>query len=59
MKLKPIKDKKKIATLFEKGRVMRGENTSLRVYKFEDEECGYVVSVPKKKLSARCGQKLD
>ena len=48
MKLKPIKDKKKIATLFEKGRVMRGENTSLRVYKFEDEECGYVVSVPKK-----------
>lgn len=48
MKLKPIKDKKKITTLFEKGRIINGENISIRVYKFEDEKPGYVISVPKK-----------
>ncbi len=48
MKIKPIKDKKKITTLFEKGRVMNGQNISVRVYGFEGEEPGYVISVPKK-----------
>ena len=46
MKLKPIKDKKKIAVFFEKGRVIKGDNMFLRVYKFDDEEGGCVVSVP-------------
>ena len=48
MKLKPIKDKKKITTLFEKGRVINGENISIRVHKFKGEEQGYVISVPNK-----------
>ena len=50
MKLKPIKDKKKIAVFFEKGRVIKSDNMFLRVYKFDDEEGGCVVSVPKKKF---------
>ena len=48
MKLKPIKDKKKINALFEKGRIINGENISIRVHKFKSEEQGYVISVPKK-----------
>ncbi len=48
MKLKPIKDKKKIAAVFEKGRVINGKNISIRVYKLKGEEQGYVISVPKK-----------
>ena len=48
MKLKPIKDKKKITTLFGKGKVITGQNMSIRVFSFEDEEPGYVLSVPKK-----------
>ena len=48
MKLNPIKDKKKITTLFEKGRIISGENISIRVHKFKGEEQGYVISVPKK-----------
>ena len=48
MKIKPIKDKKKITTLFEKGRVIVGQNISIRLYNFEGEEPGYVISVPKK-----------
>ena len=48
MKLRPIKDKKKITELFEKGAVINGKNISIRVYGFEDEKPGYVISVPKK-----------
>ena len=48
MKLKPIKDKKKITALFEKGRVINGENISIRVHKFKGEEPDCVISVPKK-----------
>ncbi len=48
MKLRPIKDKKKITTLFEQGRIINGENISLRAYSFEGEEPGCVISVPKK-----------
>ena len=48
MKLRPIKDKKKITDLFEKGAVINGKNISIRVYSFEDEKPGYVISVPKK-----------
>ena len=48
MKLKPIKDKKKITAIFEKGKVINGQNMSIRVFSFEDEEPGYVLSVPKK-----------
>ena len=48
MKLKPIKDKKKINIIFEKGVVINGSNISIRVHNFEGEEPGYVISVPKK-----------
>ena len=58
MKLKPIKDKKKIAVFFEKGRVIKGDNMFLRVYKFDDEEGGCVVSVPKKKISKAVDRNL-
>jgi len=48
MKLRPIKDKKKITALFEKGRAINGKNISIRAFDFQDEKPGYVVSVPKK-----------
>lgn len=48
MKLKPIKDKKKITALFEKGSVINGKNISIRTFDFQDEKPGYVLSVPKK-----------
>ena len=58
MKLKPIKDKKKITALFEKGRVMNGENISIRVHKFKGEEQGYVISVPKKNFPLAVNRNL-
>ena len=48
MKLRPIKDKKKITALFEKGRAINSKNISIRAFEFQDEKPGYVVSVPKK-----------
>ena len=48
MKLKPIKDKKKITIIFEKGRLINGKNISVRSFDLQDEKSGYVVSVPKK-----------
>ena len=58
MKLKPIKDKKKITTLFEKGRVINGENISIRVYTFKNEDQGYVISVPKKNFPLAVNRNL-
>ena len=58
MRLKPIKDKKKITTLFEKGRVINGENISIRVFKFKGEEQGYVISVPKKNFPLAVNRNL-
>ena len=48
MKLKPIKNKEKIATLFNKGRIVNGKNISIKAFEFQDEKPGYVISVPKK-----------
>ena len=58
MKLNPIKDKKKITTLFEKGRIISGENISIRVHKFKGEEQGYVISVPKKNFPLAVNRNL-
>ena len=58
MKLQPIKDKKKITVLFEKGRIINGENISIRVYKFKGEEQGYVISVPKKNFPLAVNRNL-
>ena len=58
MKLKQIKDKKKITTLFEKGRIINGENISIRVHRFKGEEQGYVISVPKKNFPLAVNRNL-
>ena len=58
MKLKPIKDKKKITTLFEKGGIINGENISIRAHRFKGEEQGYVISVPKKNFPLAVNRNL-
>ena len=49
MKLKPIKDKKKIDIIFEKGTLLRGKNVSIKFYNFNDDGVSYGLAVPKKK----------
>ena len=58
MKLKPIKDKKKIATIFEKGRVINRKNISIRVLEYQDNTPGYVISVPKKSFPLAVNRNL-
>ena len=58
MKLRPIKDKKKITAIFEKGSVINGQNISIRVYSFEGEEPGYVISVPKRNFPLAVNRNL-
>ena len=58
MKLKPIKDKKKITVIFEKGRVINGKNISVRAFDLHDEKSGYVVSVPKKNFPLAVNRNL-
>ena len=58
MKIKPIKDKKKITAIFEKGSVINGQNISIRVYNFEGEEPGYVISVPKRNFPLAVNRNL-
>ena len=58
MKLKPIKDKKKITAIFEKGRVINGKNISVRAFDLQDGKRGYVVSVPKKNFPLAVNRNL-
>ena len=58
MKLKPIKNKKKIIAIFEKGRVINSKNMSVRVFDLQDEKPGYVVSVPKKNFPLAVNRNL-
>ena len=58
MKLRPIKDKKKITVIFEKGRVINGKNISVRAFALQDEKNGYVVSVPKKNFPLAVNRNL-
>ncbi len=58
MKLKPIKDKKKITALFEKGRVINGKNISIRALEYQDNKPGYVISVPKKNFPLAVNRNL-
>ena len=46
--LKPLKSKKKIETIFEKGFVIKEGGLMLKVYDFKDSENSFGVSVPKK-----------
>ena len=50
MKLKPIKDKKKIDIIFEKGTLLRGKNMSIKFYNFNDNSASYGLAVPKKNI---------
>ena len=58
MKLRPIKNKKKITAIFEKGRVINSKNMSVRVLDLQDEKPGYVVSVPKKNFPLAVNRNL-
>lgn len=46
--LKPLKSKKKIETIFEKGFVIKEGGLILKAYDFKDVESSFGVSVPKK-----------
>ena len=50
MKLKPIKDKKKIALIFEQGTLLRGKDISIKLYNFNDNSVCYGLAVPKKNI---------
>lgn len=50
MKLKPIKDKKKIDMIFEEGLFIRGDILSIKLYDFNDNNCFYGISIPKKNI---------
>lgn len=58
MKLKPIKDKNKITAVFEKGRIINGENISIRALDYQDNTPGYVISVPKKNFPLAVNRNL-
>ena len=46
--LKPLKSKKKIETIFEKGFIIKEGSLILKAYDFKDSENSFGVSVPKK-----------
>ena len=46
--LKPLKSKKKIEAIFEKGIVIKEGGLMLKAYDFKDSESSFGVSVPKK-----------
>ena len=46
--LKPLKSKKKIEAIFEKGFVIKEGGLMLKAYDFKDNESSFGVSVPKK-----------
>ncbi len=46
--LKPLKSKKKIEAIFEKGFVIKEGGLMLKAYDFKDSERSFGVSVPKK-----------
>tara|TARA_A200000113_G_C8662417_1_gene289591 strand:+ start:241 stop:582 length:342 start_codon:yes stop_codon:yes gene_type:complete len=48
MKLKPIKDKKKIEKIFSEGEFVKSNSISAKWYNFEDDDFGFGISVPKK-----------
>lgn len=48
MKLKPLKDKKKIDLIFEKGSFIRSGSVAIKFYDFNKSTSEYGVSVPKK-----------
>ena len=50
MKIKPIKDKKKIDIIFEKGTLLRGKDISIKLYNFNDNSLCYGLAVPKKNI---------
>ena len=58
MKLKPIKDKKKIDVIFEKGTILRGKSISIKFYNFNDNSASFGLAVPKKKIPLAVSRNL-
>ena len=56
--LKPLKSKKKIETIFEKGFVIKEDGLILKAYDFKDGECSFGVSVPKKNFKSAVDRNL-
>ena len=50
--IKPIKNKKKIETIFEKGTHIKEGAVLLKFYDFKDDEVSFGVSVPKKNFKS-------
>ena len=59
MKLKLIKDKKKIDKIFDEGKRVGEGVLYVKFYDFEDSCDEYGISVPKKKLSTSRNQKQN
>lgn len=58
MKLRPIKDKKKIDVIFEKGTLLRGNKISIKFYNFNDNSASYGLAVPKKNFPLAVSRNL-
>ena len=51
------KQKKKIETVFEKGKVLKSGSVFLKFHDFNDDEISFGISVPKKKFQVCCFKK--
>ena len=50
--IKPLKSKKKIETIFEKGTHIKGGSVLIKFYDFKDDEVSFGISVPKKNFKS-------
>ena len=50
--LVPLKNKKKIDLIFDKGEIIKKGPILLKFYDFSDNENGYAVSVPKRHIKS-------
>lgn len=50
--LVPLKNKKKIELIFDKGKTIKKGPILLKFYDFNDNEAGYAISVPKRHLKS-------
>ena len=50
--LVPLKNKKKIELIFDKGKTIKKGPILLKFYDFNDNETGYAISVPKRHLKS-------
>ena len=50
--IRSLKSKKKIETVFEKGKVLKSGSVFLKFHDFNDDETSFGISVPKKKFKS-------